>query len=101
MKDEGRSGDWGGTPSIGESHWPMYGHPAALSPSSGHHEDAQDFGASIATKSASYVLGVAANDSLQRVYGIYFPDKNLIDEHKKFLEQAKNSDNRRIGQVRS
>ncbi|RKO83437.1 Threonyl/alanyl tRNA synthetase, partial [Blyttiomyces helicus] len=35
---------------------------------------------------------------LQRVYGISFPDKKLMDEHMEFLEQAKNSDHRRIGQ---
>jgi threonyl-tRNA synthetase len=39
--------------------------------------------------SASYFLGDAANDSLQRIYGISFPDKKLMDEHLHYLEEAK------------
>ena len=38
--------------------------------------------------SASYFLGDAANDSLQRIYGISFPDKNLMQEHLHYLEEA-------------
>ena len=38
--------------------------------------------------SASYFLGDAANDSLQRIYGISFPDKNLMAEHLHYLEEA-------------
>jgi threonyl-tRNA synthetase len=42
----------------------------------------------IMKNSASYFLGDAANDSLQRIYGISFPDKNLMAEHLKYLEEA-------------
>lgn len=47
--------------------------------------------------SSSYFLGDAANDSLQRVYGISFPDKKLMDEHMKFLKEANERDHRKIG----
>ena len=47
--------------------------------------------------SSSYFLGDAANDSLQRVYGISFPDKKLMDEHLKFLKEAGERDHRKIG----
>lgn len=47
--------------------------------------------------SASYFLGDPANDSLQRVYGISFPDKKQLAEHLKFLEEAAKRDHRRIG----
>lgn len=48
--------------------------------------------------SASYFLGDANNDSLQRIYGVSFPDKKLMDAHLKFLEEAAERDHRRIGQ---
>ncbi len=51
--------------------------------------------------SASYFLGDAANDSLQRVYGISFPDKAQLKEYKAFLEEAAKRDHRKIGKVRS
>jgi hypothetical protein len=38
--------------------------------------------------SASYFLGDAANDSLQRIYGISFPDKQLMADHLRYLEEA-------------
>ncbi|KAL5606432.1 hypothetical protein BROUX41_002848 [Berkeleyomyces rouxiae] len=47
--------------------------------------------------SASYFLGDQANDSLQRVYGVSFPDKKRMTEHKKFLEEAAKRDHRKIG----
>ncbi|XBA46745.1 threonine-tRNA ligase, cytoplasmic [Candidozyma auris] len=47
--------------------------------------------------SSSYFLGDANNDSLQRVYGISFPDKKLMDEHLKFLKEASERDHRKIG----
>ena len=47
--------------------------------------------------SASYFLGDANNDSLQRVYGISFPDKKQLTEYKKFLEEAAKRDHRKIG----
>ncbi|KAJ2401684.1 threonyl-tRNA synthetase [Coemansia sp. RSA 2559] len=48
--------------------------------------------------SASYFLGDSENDSLQRVYGISFPDKKKMVEHKKFLEEAAQRDHRKIGE---
>ncbi|KAF2665120.1 threonyl-tRNA synthetase [Microthyrium microscopicum] len=47
--------------------------------------------------SASYFLGDAKNDSLQRIYGVSFPDKKLMDAHLKMLEEAARRDHRRIG----
>lgn len=52
----------------------------------------------IMKNSASYFLGDAKNDSLQRIYGVSFPDKKLMAEHKKFLEEAAKRDHRKIGQ---
>jgi threonyl-tRNA synthetase len=51
--------------------------------------------------SSSYFLGDANNDSLQRVYGVSFPDTKQMTEHKKFLEEAAKRDHRRIGKVRA
>ncbi|KAI5793854.1 hypothetical protein DFH27DRAFT_628199 [Peziza echinospora] len=47
--------------------------------------------------SSSYFLGDSANDSLQRIYGVSFPDKKQLEEHKKFLEEAALRDHRKIG----
>lgn len=47
--------------------------------------------------SASYFLGNQANDSLQRIYGISFPDKKQLTEYKQFLLEAAKRDHRRIG----
>lgn len=47
--------------------------------------------------SSSYFLGDSNNDSLQRIYGISFPDKKQMDEHLKFLEEASKRDHRKIG----
>lgn len=47
--------------------------------------------------SSSYFLGDATNDSLQRVYGISFPDKKLMQDHLKFLAEAADRDHRKIG----
>ncbi|EGG04898.1 uncharacterized protein MELLADRAFT_37217, partial [Melampsora larici-populina 98AG31] len=52
---------------------------------------------SILKNSASYFLGDSANDSLQRIYGISFPDKKAMAEYKKFLEEAAKRDHRKIG----
>ncbi|KAI9777718.1 MAG: threonyl-tRNA synthetase [Geoglossum umbratile] len=51
----------------------------------------------IMKNSASYFLGDAANDSLQRIYGVSFPDKKQMDEYKKYLEEAAKRDHRKIG----
>ncbi|EZG55086.1 threonyl-tRNA synthetase [Gregarina niphandrodes] len=48
--------------------------------------------------SAAYWLGDSKGDSLQRVYGIAFPDAKLLKEHKKRVEEAKQRDHRLLGQ---
>ena len=50
--------------------------------------------------SASYFLGDSNNESLQRVYGISFPDKKQLTEYKQFLIEAAKRDHRKIGKVR-
>jgi len=47
--------------------------------------------------SASYFLGDANNDSLQRIYGVSFPEKHMMAEHLKYLEEAAKRDHRKIG----
>lgn len=47
--------------------------------------------------SASYFLGDQANDSLQRLYGISFPDGKMMTEYKQFLLEAAKRDHRKIG----
>ncbi|OLL21853.1 Threonine--tRNA ligase, cytoplasmic [Neolecta irregularis DAH-3] len=49
--------------------------------------------------SASYFLGDSKNDSLQRIYGISFPDKKQMTEYKTFLAEAAKRDHRKIGKV--
>ncbi|KAI8971845.1 hypothetical protein BDF20DRAFT_907413 [Mycotypha africana] len=51
----------------------------------------------VTKNSASYFLGDAKNDSLQRIYGISFPDKKLMTDYKKFIEEAAKRDHRKIG----
>jgi threonyl-tRNA synthetase len=51
----------------------------------------------IMKNSASYFLGDPKRDSLQRIYGVSFPDKKQMAEHKKFLEEAAKRDHRKIG----
>ncbi|KAL9635342.1 MAG: hypothetical protein Q9164_003523 [Protoblastenia rupestris] len=51
----------------------------------------------IMKNSSCYFRGDKNDDSLQRIYGVAFPDKKLMTDHKKFLEQAKERDHRKIG----
>ena len=51
----------------------------------------------IMKNSASYFLGDANNDSLQRIYGVSFPDKDQMQAHLKYLEEAAKRDHRKIG----
>ncbi|KAJ3519644.1 hypothetical protein NM688_g9271 [Phlebia brevispora] len=51
----------------------------------------------VTKSSASYFLGDPKNDSLQRIYGISFPDKKQMTEYKHFLEEAAKRDHRKIG----
>ncbi|KAF9913692.1 threonyl-tRNA synthetase [Lobosporangium transversale] len=47
--------------------------------------------------SASYFLGDPKNDSLQRIYGVSFPDAKLMVQYKAMLEEAAKRDHRKIG----
>lgn len=51
----------------------------------------------ITKNSASYFLGDHNNESLQRIYGISFPDKKQLAEYKVFLAEAARRDHRKIG----
>ncbi len=50
--------------------------------------------------SASYWGGKAENPSLQRVYGISYPEKDQMKEYMKLMEEAAKRDHRKIGTVR-
>ncbi|KAL7624709.1 threonyl-tRNA synthetase [Parahypoxylon ruwenzoriense] len=52
---------------------------------------------SIQKNSAAYWLGSQENESLQRIYGVSFPDKKKMAEYKKFLEEAAKRDHRKLG----
>jgi threonyl-tRNA synthetase len=47
--------------------------------------------------SGSYWRGDEKNKQLQRIYGISFPKKKLLDEHLERLEEAKRRDHRKLG----
>jgi threonyl-tRNA synthetase len=47
--------------------------------------------------SASYWKGDENRESLQRIYGISFPEKQQLDEHLKNIEEAKRRDHRILG----
>uniref|UniRef100_A0A0E0LTF6 threonine--tRNA ligase n=1 Tax=Oryza punctata TaxID=4537 RepID=A0A0E0LTF6_ORYPU len=49
--------------------------------------------------SSSYWRGKADRESLQRVYGISFPDSKRLKEYKHLLEEAKKRDHRLLGQT--
>jgi threonyl-tRNA synthetase len=49
--------------------------------------------------SSAYWGGKAENASLQRVYGISFPDKAQLKEYQKLMEEAAKRDHRKIGTV--
>lgn len=49
------------------------------------------------TTSAAYWRGDEKNDTLQRIYGISFPKKSMLDEHLALLEEAKKRDHRKLG----
>ena len=46
---------------------------------------------------ASYWRGDENRESMQRIYGISFPEKEQLDEYLKFLEEAKERDHRTLG----
>jgi threonyl-tRNA synthetase len=47
--------------------------------------------------SGSYWRGDEHNKQLQRIYGISFPKKKMLDEHLFMLEEAKKRDHRKLG----
>ena len=47
--------------------------------------------------SSCYFRGDKDDDSLQRIYGVAFPDKKALAEHKQFLAEAAKRDHRKIG----
>ncbi len=47
--------------------------------------------------SSSYWLGKTENDSLQRVYGISFPDAKLMKDYQRMVAEAKKRDHRLLG----
>lgn len=47
--------------------------------------------------SSCYFLGDKENDTLQRVYGVAFPDNKQLTEYKHFLEEAEKRNHRKIG----
>ncbi|CAD6212927.1 unnamed protein product [Miscanthus lutarioriparius] len=49
--------------------------------------------------SSSYWRGKADRESVQRVYGISFPDSRRLMEYKHFLEEAKKRDHRILGKA--
>ena len=55
-------------------------------------------GFAVVKNSACYWLGNAENDTLQRVYGISFPDSKQLKEWKQQQEEAKKNDHRRLGE---
>ncbi len=47
--------------------------------------------------SSAYWRGDQKNDELQRIYGVAFPEKKLLDEYLKNLELAEKNDHRKLG----
>ncbi|MBU1098935.1 MAG: threonine--tRNA ligase [Bacteroidetes bacterium] len=47
--------------------------------------------------SGSYWRGDEKNKSLQRIYGVSFPKKKMLEEHLELLEEAKKRDHRKLG----
>ncbi len=46
---------------------------------------------------AAYWRGDPKNEQLQRIYGISFPEKGMLDAHLKLIEEAEKRDHRKIG----
>jgi threonyl-tRNA synthetase len=49
--------------------------------------------------SGSYWRGDEKNKQLQRIYGITFPKKKMLDDYLIFLEEAKKRDHRKLGKA--
>lgn len=54
----------------------------------------------VTKNSSSYWEGKADAETLQRVYGISFPDSKLLKEWEKLQEEAARRDHRKLGRVR-
>lgn len=50
--------------------------------------------------SSTYWEGRSDMETLQRIYGISFPDSKMLKEWERFQEEARNRDHRKIGKVR-
>lgn len=55
----------------------------------------------VCKNSSTYWEGKADMETLQRIYGISFPDPKMLKEWEKFQEEAKNRDHRKLGRVRT
>ncbi len=53
----------------------------------------------ILKSSGSYWQGDSTKESLQRIYGITFPEKQMLKEFNKVREEAKKRDHRVLGQA--
>jgi len=53
----------------------------------------------VTKSSSSYWEGKAEAESLQRVYGISFPDPKMLKEWEKIQEEAAKRDHRKLGKV--
>ena len=47
--------------------------------------------------SSAYWKGDSNNEQLQRIYGISFPEKSMLESHLKLIEEAEKRDHRKIG----
>src|SRR3989338_7098004 len=47
--------------------------------------------------SSAYWKGDSHNEQLQRIYGISFPEKSMLESHLKLIEEAEKRDHRKIG----
>ena len=47
--------------------------------------------------SSAYWKGDSSNEQLQRIYGISFPEKSMLESHLKLIEEAEKRDHRKIG----
>lgn len=51
----------------------------------------------LTTVAGAYIGGNAENQMLQRIYAVSFPDKKLMAEHFRRVEEARKRDHRRLG----
>jgi threonyl-tRNA synthetase len=52
---------------------------------------------SVMKNSSAYWQGQASNHTLQRVYGVTFPDSKELKQHLFRIEEAKKRDHRNVG----